>query len=83
MALSASTLSGLIKAQLTAQFGAPESDEFATKFCDAVAAAVVTHIQAAGQVNGGVVTVAGVVTSGAGSGGAVTATGAIANATIT
>lgn len=64
MPLSASVLKGLIKTQLAGLFTITD-DATLDKFAQAVANAVVTHIQAQALVTG-------TVTSGAGSGGAVT-----------
>lgn len=72
MALSDATLGSLIKTEIEAEFGAPADAAQLQKFCNAVARAVVAHIQAAAVVNSN-----GTVTTGAGAGGSVTATGTV------
>ena len=72
MALTQASLSGKIKVEIQALYGPPDNDATLTKFCNAVAKAVVDEIQQNAVVNTEVI---GEVTSGAGAGGAVVGTG--------
>lgn len=72
MPLTQASLSGKIKAEIQALYGPADNDATLTKFCNAVAKAVVDEIQANAVVN---TNVTGTVTSGAGEGGEVVGTG--------
>lgn len=72
MALTQASLSTKIQTEIIAEFGAPDDSSILTKFCDAVAKAVVDEIQANAVVN-----TTGTVTSGMGAGGATVATGTV------
>lgn len=72
MALTQASLSGKIKVEIQALYGPADNDATLTKFCNAVAKAVVDEIQQNAVVNTEVI---GEVTSGAGAGGAVIGTG--------
>lgn len=50
MALSIPTLSGLIKSNIESLYGAADDDTKLQQFCDALATAIVTHIQTDAQV---------------------------------
>ena len=72
MSLTQASLSTKIHTEIVAQYGAADDDAKLTKFCDAIAKAVVDEIQA-----NAVVTTTGTVTSGPGTGGSVTSTGTV------
>jgi hypothetical protein len=63
MALNHAALSSLIQAEIQAQFGPADDAGTLSKFCDAIAKAVVTHIK-----SDAVVTTATTVSSGSSSG---------------
>lgn len=72
MSLTQASLSTKIHTEIVAQYGAADDDSKLTKFCDAIAKAVVEEIQANAVVN-----TTGTVTSGPGTGGSVTSTGTV------
>lgn len=72
MTISESSLSTKIQTEIIVEFGAPQNSAQLTKFCDAVARAVVDEITSNAVVNS-----TGTVTSGAGAGGGVTTTGVV------
>ena len=72
MGITSASLSTKLQTEIIAEFGAPQDSSQLTKFCNAVARAVVDEIESNAVVNS-----TGTVTSGAGAGGAVTTTGTI------
>jgi hypothetical protein len=67
-----SGMSAAIKAQIISEMGVPADMTQLQKFCDALAAGIVSYIQANAQVPA-----TGTVTSGPGSGGSVTTAGTV------
>lgn len=72
MGITSASLSTKIQAEIIVEFGAPNDSSRLTKFCNAIARAIVDEFEQNAVVNS-----TGTVTSGAGAGGSVTTTGTI------